>query len=140
MTKSVTTTTKSTPNNEPAKSAGKEANMTKTAEKPVAEKPVREKPQPQPCLCGCGDLPFNPTSRFVPGHDARLKGRIIANLKAQANGKTDKIVPVTDEQMAYAQSKWDHLIDFSGEKYKKVAKVAEPKAGAVPDAAKVKKA
>ena len=24
-----------------------------------------------PCLCGCGGFPKGPTSRFLPGHDAR---------------------------------------------------------------------
>lgn len=26
-----------------------------------------------PCACGCGDKPKNPRSRFMPGHDSRLR-------------------------------------------------------------------
>lgn len=28
----------------------------------------------EPCLCGCGGIPSGKKSRFMQGHDARLKG------------------------------------------------------------------
>ena len=34
---------------------------------------------PQPCACGCGDQTKG--GRFLPGHDARLKGRLLAQLR-----------------------------------------------------------
>lgn len=29
------------------------------------------------CLCGCGHFPHNPKSRYMMGHDARLRGKLI---------------------------------------------------------------
>lgn len=133
-----------------ASTAGKGGKNTMTTatktETPKAEPKAKAEPaKAAPCLCGCGDVPFSAKSKFIPGHDARLKGRIIKFLTAKANDATynaEKFGPApTAEQMAYAQEKWAHLIDFSGVKYKKVEaeKAAKPKS-AVPDEAKVKKA
>lgn len=30
-----------------------------------------EKAERAACLCGCGGLPAKPTSRYLPGHDAK---------------------------------------------------------------------
>lgn len=35
-----------------------------------------------PCLCGCGSTPNKLGSRFMPGHDGRMKGRLLAQAKA----------------------------------------------------------
>lgn len=40
------------------------------------------KPANSPCLCGCGATPNKLGSRFMPGHDGRMKGRLLAQAKA----------------------------------------------------------
>lgn len=39
-----------------------------------------------PCLCGCGETPKGKNARFVVGHDARLKGRLL-NEASAGDGK-----------------------------------------------------
>lgn len=59
-------------NDKPSKAA---ARMTKDGRMRLPPLPRKPKPRPtQDCECGCG----NPTkSRFVPGHDSRLRGWIL---------------------------------------------------------------
>lgn len=54
-----------------------------------------------PCLCGCGEVPLRRSSIFVPGHDGRLKGRIIRHLRGE------ETKPITQEQMDYARANWN---------------------------------
>ena len=35
----------------------------------------------RPCECGCGQLPSGRKSRFIPGHDGRLKGLLLTAAK-----------------------------------------------------------
>lgn len=35
-----------------------------------------------PCGCGCGSVPNKQGSRYMPGHDGRHKGRLLAQVKA----------------------------------------------------------
>ena len=63
------------------------------AKQPKAEKatkasaPKQAKPkavantQRTACLCGCGGFPSSAKSRFVPGHDGRLKGILIKAIR-----------------------------------------------------------
>ena len=37
-----------------------------------------------PCICGCGDVPAGRRSRFLMGHDARYRGFLLAELRAEA--------------------------------------------------------
>ena len=48
---------------------------TAAKEKPVAV----SKRSPKACDCGCGDQTKG--GRFLPGHDARLKGRLLTQLR-----------------------------------------------------------
>lgn len=68
-----------------------------------------------PCLCGCGEFPKGPKSRFIQGHDARYH----AALKRAAAGPIDKAVkairpalvrtkPATREE-ALARQRTEHL-------------------------------
>jgi hypothetical protein len=53
------------------------------------------------CKCGCGKQPTRPTSRFIQGHDARLKGALtraaLTNTKVEAlvEGKPAALVTAT---------------------------------------------
>lgn len=56
------------------------------ATKTTTDKPAKtkaEKPPVQPCACACGDTPKR--GSFLPGHDARLKSRLRADM-ASTNG------------------------------------------------------
>lgn len=55
-------------------------------------KPQVEKAQPTPCQCGCGSFPSRATSRFMPGHDGRLKGRLLAAVKAGSQDARDQMI------------------------------------------------
>lgn len=35
----------------------------------------------QACLCGCGEMPSRPGSRFLPGHDAKLKSQLTGAIR-----------------------------------------------------------
>jgi hypothetical protein len=48
---------------------------------PALEKAQETPPEAAPCLCGCGQRPKSPRSRFVQGHDHRLYGELKRNLK-----------------------------------------------------------
>ncbi len=37
-----------------------------------------------PCICGCGDAPSGKRSRFAIGHDARYRGYLLTELRAEA--------------------------------------------------------
>ena len=36
-----------------------------------------------PCICGCGETPSGKRSRFIIGHDARYRGFLLAELRAE---------------------------------------------------------
>ena len=45
-----------------------------------ATKPVRAPKAPNsPCRCGCGSVPNKQGSRYLPGHDGRHKGQLLAS-------------------------------------------------------------
>lgn len=58
---------------------------TQTAEKPKAEKKAKS---PSTCWCGCGTNTF---SKFAPGHDAKVKGRIARVIALEDNAKATKL-------------------------------------------------
>lgn len=37
-----------------------------------------------PCVCGCGEIPSGKRSRFLIGHDARYRGFLLSELRAEA--------------------------------------------------------
>ena len=58
------------------------------------------------CLCGCGAWANGKKSRFVPGHDAKLKSRLLRNLK---DGK-DVLDGLNDEQATFVTDNWVHVV------------------------------
>ncbi len=75
--------------------------MTKTNPAPTPA------PRTRACMCGCGATPAGRRSRFMPGHDARLRGTLI---RAAAAAETDATQPERDESAAdlaaLPDSKW----------------------------------
>jgi hypothetical protein len=65
-----------------AKRLGRDGAPTPTvaggARERATEIPERQAPQ---CVCGCGQRPKSPRSRFVQGHDHRLYGDLKRNLQ-----------------------------------------------------------
>jgi hypothetical protein len=76
----------------------------------AAERPERfseERPQagtgaPRTCLCGCRESVRGKNSRFRPGHDARLYGKLKRNLEKDPLLRNERF---TDEQKAYAKER-----------------------------------
>ena len=66
---------------------------------PELEKVQDMSPEPAPCLCGCGQQPRSPRSRFVQGHDHRLYGELKRNLKNDPLLRNDRF---SDSQRRYA--------------------------------------
>lgn len=62
------------------------------------------KPKLNHCLCGCGG-----TTRktFAPGHDARLKGWMLANIREGRPWSHDR----TTAQIDYAEVKWAMILN-----------------------------
>lgn len=56
-----------------------------------AETPEKvEAPHP-PCECGCGGVPTRKRSKFLPGHDARLKSQLYTAIReGNEDGATDE--------------------------------------------------
>lgn len=59
---------------------------------PTSSRPARSK-QPQPCLCECGGTTKG--GRFLPGHDARLKGRLLKDVRDENASKADRAAAVS---------------------------------------------
>jgi hypothetical protein len=59
----------------------------KPGPKRTAAKPNATLEQRAACLCGCGGFPSKPTSRFLPGHDARHYAALKRAAKEQAEAK-----------------------------------------------------
>lgn len=78
--------------------------------KPRADKPESNKD----CLCGCGG---HPKGRFLPGHDAKLKGR----LKKEALGEDSDIAATAVKRLASLG--WSWVLDTTPEQ--KAARKAE---------------
>jgi hypothetical protein len=51
-------------------------------------------PTTAPCGCGCGE-PV-PVRRFRPGHDAKLKSRMLAEETAKATGAAERVTTTTE--------------------------------------------
>jgi len=68
------------------------------------QEPKATKPEPEPCLCGCGKPTVTAKARFIAGHDAKLKARLItAALEAEAQlGR----MPTRDEDDSVG---WAHV-------------------------------
>ena len=56
------------------------------------------------CRCGCGGTPVGKTARFIPGHDGRLKGRLLK----EARG-TDEAVAANAVTQLKAFG-WEHFL------------------------------
>lgn len=87
---------------------------------------MTDKPATKPnlCLCGCG---AETKSRFRPGHDAKLKSRLI-------NTALDESAPKRDRTKAEAQLAtlgWSHLLETS--RVSRAAKAARAAAQAEPE-------
>jgi hypothetical protein len=54
------------------------------------------------CLCGCEEPVRGRKSRFRPGHDARLYGKLKRNLEKDPLLRNERF---TDEQKAYAKER-----------------------------------
>lgn len=63
--------------------------MTASTKTPAAEPDVTpaEAKERAACLCGCGGFPSKPSSRFLPGHDARYHAALKRAAKEQAETK-----------------------------------------------------
>jgi hypothetical protein len=46
-----------------------------------------EQPERAACLCGCGGFPSKPTSRYLPGHDAKHHSALKRAAKEQDESK-----------------------------------------------------
>lgn len=86
---------------------------------PPEAQPVSERKRPpRPCLCGCGLEVKSRRGKFLPGHDAKLKGTIMRELRPdmQTDPTGKKLAgaaaarDVTPEAWAYAKAMWSHLI------------------------------
>ena len=75
--------------------------MTKTT------KPAASAPAARVCMCGCGAAPRGRRSRFLPGHDARLRGILVRAADAALDDATQ---PERDaaaaEMAALPDAKW----------------------------------
>jgi hypothetical protein len=56
-------------------------------------------PESSLCLCGCGQRPKSPLSRFVQGHDHRLYGELKRNLEKDPLLRNERF---SDSQRRYA--------------------------------------
>lgn len=88
------------------KAKAKAAPKAKALPKPKAEKkaaaPKAEKKPNAPCRCGCGAIPTKQGSSFLPGHDARLRGRLLTLQRAEAaKGDANSKKPQADRDAAY---------------------------------------
>ncbi len=70
---------------------------------PVIEQPRGKAPRkvnPKPCQCGCGQLTEG--GDFKPGHDAVLKGRLLAEARSGNQASRDELIRrgwATDESI-----------------------------------------
>lgn len=92
----------------------------------IVESATKVKPAPKvkatnPCLCGCGE---SSAKTFAPGHDMRLKGRIVANTKANKPAFDG----LDEPQAAYAGANWAAYVQAAEERAitKRMAKAAKP--------------
>lgn len=91
------------------------------------ERKMPKSKEPQVCLCGCGEQTKG--GRFIPGHDARLKGQIV---KQWREAKTPADKAKAQKALVAINPEW--------EKYLVELKVREPKATKAAKATKTAKA
>lgn len=84
----------------PSEAAAKEARPKKAKEK----RDLTPKPENGLCLCGCGGYKRTKSAAFIPGHDAKLKSKII---KVQDEGVPRQ--SVAPEGWVYARNHWAHI-------------------------------
>lgn len=87
---------------------------------------------PSLCLCGCGDMTGG--GRFLPGHDAKLKGsliRAVREARKDGNGKAEQTAVSRLEELGWAKFVPDAEADAAraAKKREKVAKLADAKKG-----------
>lgn len=67
------------------------------------------------CWCGCGT---NTQSRFAPGHDAKVKGRIARVIALEANAKVTKLGSMdTGADPSFDERVLAHLPELFSGKY-----------------------
>lgn len=88
------------------------------AERLAAEK---AKADAKLCRCGCGGTPVGKTARFIPGHDGRLKGRLLT----QARSDNPELAAEAAVQLAFFG--WSHFL-VETTKAKKKRQAAERRA------------
>lgn len=67
---------------------------------------VAPRQAPAPCLCGCGAFPKGGRSRFVPGHDAKLKSRLSFAARYQGDDE-DSLATKAEAEEALAALGWE---------------------------------
>jgi len=81
--------------------AAKAAPSKQTAQK---AKVVKEEALPL-CMCGCGERVAKKTSQFKPGHDARLRGRLLKLRRADAaRGNNDSKKTEAEREADYNEA------------------------------------
>ncbi len=75
------------------------------------------------CLCGCGATPAGKGGRFLPGHDGRLKGRLLATARDPKASAEDRALAV----LTLEKHGWGHFLIVTA-KDKKREQVAARKA------------
>jgi hypothetical protein len=59
------------------------------AKKAAPKAKAEGKPSNGPCFCGCGEIPTKKGSQFRPGHDARLRGKLLKLRRLEAKDDAD---------------------------------------------------
>jgi hypothetical protein len=77
-----------------------------------------QKAQSRLCKCGCGGTPVGKTARFIPGHDGRLKGRLLK----EARNENEEIAAHAVEQLR--SFGWLHFLVATAKMKKKQAAAA----------------
>jgi hypothetical protein len=84
-----------------------EVHITKASKRsPKAAKP---KAQPHPCECGCEGQTVTGKARFIPGHDAKLKSRLINEALDPNASRALR----TDAERRLAKLGWTKFLDAS---------------------------
>jgi hypothetical protein len=95
-------------------------------------------PERAACLCGCGGVPTGKGGRFLPGHDGRLKGQLLAQARGGSEAERDEAARVL------AFFGWSHfLIERAKDRNKRLAaerRAAREAEAAAAEAAKAERA
>lgn len=74
----------------------------------IAKTQIARKPKSHPlCECGCGE--HTRGGRFLPGHDAKLKSKLIKNARAEGEDKSPDACEAAWNQLV--ELDWSHMFD-----------------------------